>query len=73
MEPIRDPEVLARMRIAFDLYQTSVEMMRLNLRRRHPEASEQEIQRRLQKWMFEQPEEPPGSALQVVKAARRRG
>jgi hypothetical protein len=73
MEPIRDPEVLARMRIAFDLYQTAVDMMRLNLRRRHPKASEEELARRLQKWMFEQEEGPPDSPLQVVKAARRRG
>ena len=35
MEPIRDPEVLARMRVTFDLYQTAVDMMRQNLRRRH--------------------------------------
>ena len=71
-EPIRDPEVLARMRTAFDLYQTAVDLMRQNLRRRHPEASEEEIRHRLQVWMFEQPAEPPGSPLQVVDATRRR-
>jgi hypothetical protein len=66
MEPIRDPEVLARMRIAFDLYQTAVDMMRQNLRRRHLDASEAEIVRRMQEWMLERPKDPPGTPLKVV-------
>lgn len=71
MEPIRDPEVLARMRVAFDLYQTSVDLMRQNLRRRHPEATEAEIARRMQEWMLEQPEDPPGTPLRAIDTARR--
>ena len=71
MEPIRDPEVLARMRATFDLYQTAVDMMRQNLRRRHPDASEAEIARQLQEWMLEQPEDPPGTPLRAMDAARR--
>ena len=66
MEPIRDPEVLARMRVTFDLYQTAVDMMRQNLRRRHPDASEAEIARRMQEWMLEQPEDPPGTPLRAM-------
>lgn len=58
MEPIRDPEILARMRIAFDLYQAAEDMMRLNLQRRYPEASEAEIERHLLAWLAEQPESP---------------
>jgi hypothetical protein len=58
MEPIRDPEVLARMRIAFDLYEAAEEIMRQNLRRRHPEATEEEIERDLVSWLREQPVRP---------------
>jgi Xaa-Pro aminopeptidase len=71
MEPIHDPEVLARMRVTFDLYQTAVDMMRQNLRRRHPDASEAEIARRMQEWMLEQPEDPPGTPLRATDTVRR--
>jgi hypothetical protein len=56
MEPISDPQVLARMRMAFDLYETAEDMMRQNLRRRFPEASEEEIERRLVAWLQQQPD-----------------
>ncbi|MGH2625568.1 MAG: hypothetical protein ACRDHY_02820 [Anaerolineales bacterium] len=56
MEPIRDPEVLARMRMVFDLYQMAEDLMRQNLRRRFPEASEEEIERRLVAWLQQQPD-----------------
>ena len=50
MEPIRDPEILARAEDMFDLCETTENMMRQNLRRRHPEASEEEIQERFSAW-----------------------
>jgi hypothetical protein len=50
MEPIRDPEILARAEDMFDLCQTTENMMRQNLRRWHPEASEEEIQERFSAW-----------------------
>jgi Rv0078B-related antitoxin len=50
MEPIRDPEILARAEDMFDLCQTMENMMRQNLRRRYPEASEEEIQERFSAW-----------------------
>lgn len=53
--PIRDPEVLARMEIAFDLYRTAEEMMRQNLRRRHPEAGEHEIEDGIREWLHRRP------------------
>jgi hypothetical protein len=71
MEPIRDPEVLARFEAAFDLYQVSVEMMCLNLHRRYPDAEESEIERRLADWLLSRPEDPPGTPLKVVDTARR--
>ncbi len=50
MEPIRDPEILARAEDMFDLCETMENMMRQNLRRRHPQASEEEIQERFSAW-----------------------
>lgn len=53
----RDPAVIARMQRLFDLYETSLEIMRQNLRRRHPQASEAEIERRLVTWLRARPHE----------------
>lgn len=53
--PIRDPEVLERMRIAFDLYQTAEEMKRQNLRRRDPAATDEEIEKGIQRWLADRP------------------
>jgi len=58
MEPIRDPEFLARARAAFDLCETAEQMMRQNLRRWHPEASEQEIRERFKAWLEKRPYTP---------------
>jgi len=54
-QPLRDPAILARMQVAFDLYETAVVMMRQNLRRRHPEADPAEIERRLSAWLRQRP------------------
>jgi len=40
---------------AIDLMEFGIELMRQNLRRRHPEASEEEINIRLESWQFEEP------------------
>jgi hypothetical protein len=55
MEPIRDPKILARALAAFDLCQTSEDMMRQKLRRRHPQASEDEIRGRFVAWLEKRP------------------
>jgi hypothetical protein len=44
MEPIRDPRVLARVQLMFDLYEAAEVMMRQNLRRWFPEESERQIE-----------------------------
>lgn len=62
MEPIRDPEILARAEAAFDLCQTVEDIMRQNLRRRHPEASEDEIRERFSAWVEKRPYVEPSSA-----------
>jgi uncharacterized protein YccT (UPF0319 family) len=51
MEPIRDPEFLARALAAFDLCETAEQTMRQNLRRWYPEASEEEIRQRFKAWL----------------------
>lgn len=48
---IRDPEVMARARMMFDLSEMAVKMQRQNLRRRYPDASDEEIARRLREWL----------------------
>lgn len=57
VEAKKDPAVIERMRLLFDLYETSEEIMRQNLRRKHPEADEAEIERRLIAWLHDRPDE----------------
>ena len=54
-EPVRDPKVLSRMKMAFDLYETAEAIMRQNLRRRFPYAQEAEIERQLVSWLRRRP------------------
>lgn len=49
----RDTKLLARQ--MFDLYQTAKDLMQQNLRRRYPEAGEEEIARRLRIWLHHRP------------------
>jgi uncharacterized protein YccT (UPF0319 family) len=55
MEPIRDPAFLARASAAFDLCETAEQMMRQNLRRWYPKASEAEIHQRFKAWLEKRP------------------
>ena len=43
--------VVEAFRATLDLFQTGVDLMRQNLRRRHSEASNEEIERRLGEWL----------------------
>lgn len=61
-DPIRDPDVLERMRTAFDLYRAAEDMMRLNLRRRYPEATDAEIEKHLAAWLQDRPGAEIGDA-----------
>lgn len=54
-EPIRDPEVLKRMELAFDLYRVAEEMKRQNLRRQNPDATEEEIEEGVRDWLRRRP------------------
>ena len=61
-QPIRDPEVLARVEILFDLCETAEQIMRQNIRRRNPGLSEAEVEERLVEWRRSRPDAPLGDA-----------
>ncbi|MGH9202908.1 MAG: hypothetical protein ACRD2A_16915 [Vicinamibacterales bacterium] len=42
-------------RTALDLFDTGLTLMRQNLRRAHPDASDAEIEDRLQQWLCDRP------------------
>jgi Rv0078B-related antitoxin len=56
-------------RATLDLFQTGVDLMRQNLRRRHPEATEEDTERLLREWLLERPGaeagDCPGRAVDV--------
>lgn len=45
----------AALRATLDLFQTGVDLMRQNLRRRHPGADDEHIERLLAAWLRERP------------------
>lgn len=59
--------LVARLRVAFDLHEAGVRLMRENLRRRHPDAGEEEIERRLVAWLRERPGAEHGDADAVLR------
>jgi hypothetical protein len=50
----RDPEA-ERLRLALDMFATGEEIMRQNLRRRNPGATDEQIEAMLQVWRLERP------------------
>ena len=71
-EPIRDPKVLARMRTAMVLFEGAEAMMRQNLRRRHPDESDDQIEKRLRSWLRKEGE-PSTLPPYIVRTSRRIG
>jgi hypothetical protein len=61
-DSVRDAAVRERMRLTFDLFEAAEQMMRLNLRRRYPEADPEEIERRLTEWLHTRPGAAHGDA-----------
>ena len=47
--------LVQRLRMTLRLHDEGVRLMRQNLRRRHPDASDAEIDRRLGEWLSERP------------------
>jgi hypothetical protein len=60
MELIRNPRMIARFRLALDLSEAGILMMKQNLCRRHPGATEAEISSRLAAWVEKRPYVDPG-------------
>lgn len=59
---IRDPRVMARARAMSDLFELAVKIQRQNLRRCHPDASDEEVSRRLREWLHHRPGAEHGDA-----------
>lgn len=50
VEYIRDPDVLRRMQITFELCDAAEQMKRLTLKRQHPDATDEEIEEMIVAW-----------------------
>ena len=50
-----EPSPAEKLRIAFDLHEAGVELMRQNLRRARPRASREEIESLLEEWLQTRP------------------
>ena len=68
-----DETAAARLRTAFDLFVAGRRMMRQNLKRRHPEASDREIDSHLRAWLRERPGAEHGDAVGRPIAWPRKG
>ncbi len=56
MKPvIRDPEVLERMQMTFQLYEVAEAMKRQNIRRQHPKLDDAEVEKRVLEWLYRRP------------------
>jgi hypothetical protein len=63
MDEPRESSVAERYRLLLDLFVAGEEIMRQNLRRRTPEATEREIEERLVAWLHERPGAELGDAI----------
>ena len=50
-KPIRDPKILERAQITFDLCEAAEQIMRENIRRRDPELSAVQVEERFVEWL----------------------
>lgn len=59
---MHDETAARKLRTAFDLFVAGERLMRRNLRRRHPDASEQEVDRLVGEWLRHRPGAEHGDA-----------
>jgi hypothetical protein len=52
---VTSSSVAEAFRATLDLFETGVDLMRQNLRRRHPGSSDEDIERLLRAWLLERP------------------
>lgn len=62
----------ARLRIALEMQREGAALMRENLRRRHPAATETEFDALFQRWLLDRPPDAPGRRVPWPIPARRR-
>lgn len=62
---VDDETASERLALALDLFEFGFEMMAANLRRRYPDATPQEIERRLDAWLTERPGAEHGDSCGV--------
>jgi hypothetical protein len=55
MEDVTALSPVERFRVALDLFQTGVDLMRQNLEREYPQATEEQIEERLRAWLRHRP------------------
>ena len=55
MKELNPRELGQRLELAFDLFEAGEQIMRQNLKRRHPTADLEEIERRLMEWLCRRP------------------
>ncbi len=73
MDETHDRNAAARLRTAFDLFVAGERMMRQNLKRRYPGASQSELASRLRDWLRERPGAEHGDAAGEPIAWPRKG
>jgi Rv0078B-related antitoxin len=56
------------LQLALDLFEAAEELMRQNLRRAHPDAPEEAIERRLVAWLQDRPGAPHGDAAGTARS-----
>jgi Rv0078B-related antitoxin len=59
-QPIHDPKVFERAQATFELLELAEKIMRQNIRRRHPQLSEEEVEQRLVEWYRRRPDDSYG-------------
>jgi hypothetical protein len=68
--PSTPPSVADAFRATFDLFETGLDLMRQNLRRRHPEAGDEQLERLLREWLLDRPGaesgDCPGRPVDVI-------
>ncbi len=71
-EPEEELTPVEKLRLALEMSADAEELMRQNLRRRHPDEDEAQIEARLDAWFLDRPGAPGGDCPGTVRPWRRR-
>jgi hypothetical protein len=64
--------VAARLVLAIAMQREGLALMRENIRRAHPDASEREIDRLFEVWLLDRPADGPGEPIQWPRRRKKR-